>query len=237
MTAIDDSHRSNKLQTIAMGAVAVLFAKVLVSILLEYRWYFPADFDASDFLSGRRHTFIGLYRAAFYAHIVSGPIAVILGAFLMLSGGRSRYRHVHRFAGRLLMLIVLAVVLPTGLVMAREAYAGPVAAWGFGALSVATAACAAMAWRLVRARKFQTHRRWATRCFILLASPLLLRLIGGAILVLQMESEWTYRLNAWLSWLLPLAAYETWWRYRSSSNLTTDAIMTGRGITESGDSS
>lgn len=199
----------------ALVAVSALFAKVLVSILLEYRWYFPADFDASEFLSGRRHTFFGVYRSAFYAHIVSGPIAVILGAFLMLSGGRSRYRRLHRYSGRLLMLIVLGVVLPSGLVMARQAYAGQIAAWGFASLSVATAACAATAWRLVRARKFQTHRRWATRCFILLASPLLLRLIAGAVIVMQMESEWSYRLNAWLSWLIPLAIYEFWWRYHA----------------------
>ena len=204
----------SKLRAIAVFAVGILFAKVLLSILAEYRWYFPANFDASAFLSGRRHSFLGLYRAAFYAHIISGPVAVLLGVFLMISGGRARYFTIHRLAGRLLILLVLVVVTPSGFVMARHATAGPVAAYGFASLSVATAACAAVALHYVRARKFRAHQNWATRCFLLLASPLLLRLISGATIVLQVESDWTYRLNAWVSWVIPLAIYEAWWRFR-----------------------
>lgn len=216
--AIDGSNRMSKLRAIAAFAATVLFVKVLVAILLEYRWYFPADFDSSAFLSGRRHSFAGVYRTAFYAHIISGPLAIVLGVFMMLSGGRARYRHVHRPAGRLQMLIVLAVVVPSGLVMARHAYAGPIAGYGFASLSIATAACAVAALYCVRARNLRLHQRWATRCFLLLASPLLLRLIAGAVIVMQLESEWSYRLNAWLSWLVPLAAYEVWLR-RASDGL------------------
>jgi hypothetical protein len=213
MSAIEASDRLSKLYVIARWALVVLFAKVLVAIVWEYRWYFPANFDASAFLSGRRYTFVGLYRAAFYAHILCGPVAVVLGVFLMLSGGRARYRRIHRVVGRLQMLLVLAVLVPSGLAMAREAYSGPIAGLAFAALSVATGFSAAAAWRLVRARKFRSHRVWATRCFILLASPLLLRVIAGAVIVLDLESDLSYRLNAWLSWLLPLAVYEVWrWR-------------------------
>lgn len=219
MTAIDHSDRLSKLRAIAMLAVALLFAKVLLGILLEYRWYFPPDFDSSAFLTGRRHTFIGVYRAAFYAHIISGPLAVLVGVLLMLSGGRPRYRQIHRPAGRLQILLVLAVVAPSGLVMAREAMAGPIAAFGFASLAIATAVCAATALCRARARKFQSHQRWATRGFILLASPLLLRLISGVLIVLQLESEWAYRLNAWVSWLVPLAILEALWRFRASRNL------------------
>jgi uncharacterized membrane protein len=219
VTAIDRSDRLRKLRWIALLAVALLFAKVLLGILLEYRWYFPADFDSSAFLSGRRHSFFGVYRAAFYAHLISGPLAVVVGVFLMLSGGRPRFRQFHRPAGRLQMLLVLAVVAPSGLVMAREATAGPIAAYGFASLSGATAACAAMALYCARARKFQSHRRWATRCFVLLASPLLLRLVSGVVIVLQLESDWAYRLNAWLSWLVPMAILEVSWRFGASRNL------------------
>jgi hypothetical protein len=212
VTAVDSSNRLSKLRAIAAFVAAVLFVKVLLAILLEYRWYFPADFEASSFLSGRRYSFFGVYRAAFYAHILSGPVAVVLGVFMMLTGGRSRYRHMHRATGRLLMVIVFAVVVPSGLVMARQAYAGPIAAYGFASLSLATAACAAAALCHARARNFRSHQRWAIRCFLLLASPLLLRLIAGAAIVMQLESESFYRLNAWLSWLIPLATYELWWR-------------------------
>ncbi|MBC8355116.1 MAG: DUF2306 domain-containing protein [Planctomycetes bacterium] len=217
--AIDSSNRLSKLRAIAAIVTAVLFAKVLFTILLEYRWYFPPDFESSVFLSGRRPSFVGVYRAAFYAHIVSGPVAVMLGAFLMLTGGRLRYLHVHRIVGRSQMLIVLVVVVPSGLVMARRAFAGPIAACGFASLAVGTALCATAALYCVRNRRIDEHQRWATRCFLLLASPLLLRLVAGAVIVMQLESDWFYRLNAWLSWIIPLVLYETWSRNRASNRI------------------
>jgi uncharacterized membrane protein len=214
--SIDASFRLNRLRTIATCVVAVLFVKVLLAILYEYRWYFPADFDSSSFLVGRRETFFGVYRTAFYAHIISGPVAVVVGCLLMLSGGRSRFSRLHRLAGRTQMLIVLAVVVPSGFVMALQATAGPIATYGFASLSIATAVSAAAAVYFALTRKFQSHRIWASRCFVLLCSPLLLRLMSGLLIVLQLESDWFYRLNAWLSWLIPLTIYEAWWRHSSS---------------------
>ncbi len=162
----------------------VLFLNTIVA---EYRWYFPANFDSS-FLSGRRDTFVGVYRAAFYAHIISGPLAVVLGAFLMFSGGKGSYRNAHRWAGRAQMLMVIAIVVPSGFVMAMQAYGGAIAAGGFLTLSLATAVCAAATVVQARARQFGSHQRWASRCFLLLCSPLLLRVIAGALIVMQLES-------------------------------------------------
>ncbi len=208
--SMDNPYRLSKLRTIATWVVAVLFVKVLLAILYEYRWYFPADFDSSSFLIGRRETFIGVYRTAFYAHIISGPVAIVFGSCLMLSGGRSRFSRLHRLAGRMQVLIVLTVVVPSGFVMALQATAGPTATYGFASLSIATAVSATATVYFAIARKFQSHRIWAGRCFVLLCSPLLLRLISGALIVLQFESDWFYRLNAWLSWLIPLAIYEAY---------------------------
>lgn len=204
------------MKAIAAFASAILFVKVLLEILFEYRWYFPADFDAA-FLSGRRDSFVGVYWAAFYTHILSGPVAVVLGAVLMISGGRARYGSLHRRAGQFQMAVVFGAVVPSGLVMASQAFAGPIAGFGFAALSLATAVSAGVALRCALARRYSAHQRWAGRCFVLLCSPLLLRLVSGAAIVLQRESEWMYRLNAWLSWLIPLAIYEVWLHFSESS--------------------
>lgn len=214
--ALDPSARRSKLWTIAAIAVVILFVRIFLGILVEYRWYFPADFDRSAFLSGRRYTFDAPYRAAFYVHILSGPLAIILGSWLMISGNRPTVRSWHRLAGKLQMFVVLALVVPSGLVMAKSAYAGPVAAAGFGLLSLATGVSAAAAVYFAMTRRLQIHQRWATRCFVLLVSPLILRLVSGAVIVLQCESQLSYQLNAWLSWLIPLAAIEVWWRIRPS---------------------
>ncbi len=198
---------------VAFGALTLLFTKLLLSTLYEYRWYFPADFD-SPFLTGRQMVFHGIYRTSFYAHIIAGPIAVILGACLILSGGRRRVVQFHRYIGRLQIGIVVLILAPSGLVMANWAHAGPIAGIGFALLSLATAATAIAAVVQARARNFRSHRNWANRCFILLCSPLLLRFISGVLTVMHWDSAWTYQLNAWVSWLAPLAGYEWWSRFK-----------------------
>ncbi len=211
MRVIAESSRIRKLRAVAFYAAAALFLKVFFEILYEYRWYFPANFDSS-FLLGRRETFAGAYRAAFYAHIVTGPLAIVLGSFLMFSGPRRRFGRLHRLAGKTQMLIVLGVVVPSGLVMAMQAYTGAIATAGFALHSIATGASAVAAVWYVRKRNFPTHQRWATRCFILLCAPLLLRVVSGATIVMKVDTDLTYQLTVWSCWIIPLAIYETWWR-------------------------
>ncbi len=208
VSEIERQRRLSRLRSIVLFAAAALFLKVFLSILYEYRSYFPADFD-SAFLSGRRDSFYGPYCVAFYAHIISSPVSLIAAMFLLFSGRLSQQGGIHRYAGRLQAVIVLAVVAPSGLFMSMYAFAGPVAGAGLATLSIATAGCLVFAVRDARLRRFSAHRRWASRCCILLVSPLLLRLISGAAIVSQLDSDWFYRLNAWFSWLAPLLIYET----------------------------
>ncbi len=189
-------------------AIALLLTKVFVSILWEYRGYFPADFE-SAFLSGKRTVFHGSYRVAFYAHIISGPITLLFATFLIVSGGRTRLRSWHRWAGRTLLAISILVMLPSGLVIAHDAYAGPAATWGFTTLTIVTGFCLITAARYAALGKYLKHKMWAIRSFILLVSPLILRLASGVLIRFDWESELAYSLNAWLSWILPLVLFES----------------------------
>lgn len=231
MSRTSRTSRLPALRALASLAAAALFLKVLLSILYEYRWYFPADFVESAFLTGREETFAGMYGVAFYLHIISGPVAIVLGLLLVLRVRYRRLQRMHRWGGRLQAVVVLAAVVPSGLVMARHAFAGPIAGAGFASHSLLTGASMLAAVHFARAGQLATHQRWATRCFLLLCSPLLLRLISGVAIVTQLESAWFYRLNAWLSWLIPLASYELflridWIRVRS---LFTRTISTSGG--------
>ena len=205
------SHHLNHLKSLAGWAVVVLFAKVLFTIVLEFRSYFPADFE-SAFLTGRRESFVGLYRAAFYAHILGGPVTILLGAFLVWSGARASFPAVHRWAGRVQILLILVVLVPSGMVMLDKAMVRHKVEEGFASLSVATAICAVAAVYFACNRQFSRHQVWASRCWLLLLSPLVFRLASGVLIVTEMESANAYCLNAWLSWLLPLAIFETWRR-------------------------
>jgi len=198
--------------------VALLLCKVLVSIVLEYVNYFPPNFNAV-FLLGREASFRGVYPPAFYVHILASPIALLLAAYLMVSGKLRSHGKWHRRLGKVQLCLVLGLVAPSGFVMAFWAFTGPIAGVGFGLQAIATAVTVIMAARYAMQRKFLVHQRWATHCFLLLVAPLLFRIAAGLLIVTETESSVAYQLNAWLSWMIPIATYEVvrWRKGRKSS--------------------
>lgn len=187
--------------------VCVLIVKVNISVLSNYGDYFPANFD-SMFLQGRESYFFGGYHWAFYAHILSGPVALILGTLLLSQRFLKAFPKWHRRLGRIQGMNVLFVVAPSGLVMARHAATGETAGAGFAALAIGTAVCMAMGWRSAIQRRFIEHRRWMQRSFLMLCSAVVLRLTAGFTIVTNMEADWVYPASAWTSWLIPLAIFE-----------------------------
>jgi len=199
--------RSITVQDILKLLVCVLICRVTVSVFLSYRDYIPPNFE-SDFLQGRQQYFFGSYQWAFYTHIVSGPCSLIFGLILVSKQFRLRFAKWHRYLGRIQVACVLLLVTPSGLWMAWYAETGVIAGTGFAALAVVTGMCVALGWRSAVKRRFAEHQCWMLRCFILLCSAVVLRVIGGLTIVTGVESEWAYPLAAWTSWLLPLMAYE-----------------------------
>ncbi len=185
----------------------VLVLRVLASIVGNYGDYLPPDFT-SDFLRGREGYFRGGYRWAFYAHIASGPVALALGLVLVSETARAWSPRWHRRLGWFQVASVLLLVTPSGLWMARHAAAGPIGATGLATLAVATAACATLGTRAALRRRFIDHRRWMWRCYLLLASAVVLRLIGGLATVAEWNAPWFDPMAAWASWITPLAVFE-----------------------------
>jgi len=188
-------------------ATALLTIKVLLSILSNYVDYFPPNFDAY-FLLDREPYFFGLYGVAFYVHILTTPLALVSGMLLQSEGLRRRFPARHRFLGRMQVVGILVLLVPSSLWMSAYANGGRVAGAGFAVLALATGFCAIMGWRRAREREFKKHRYWMSRCFLMLCSAVVLRLISGAANVFGLESEWTYPITAWSAWILPLCAFE-----------------------------
>jgi predicted membrane protein DUF2306 len=208
--------RSTKLQRVLTLLAALLILKVTVAIVLKYRDYFPRNFN-SDFLHGREQYFSGGYQWAFYVHIASGPISLMLGLILISERFRRRFPKWHRLLGRAQVVAVLFLVTPSGLWMAYHAEAGPISSIGFALLAVVTGTCVAMGWRSAVKRRFFEHRRWMFRCFLLLCAAVVIRIIGELATVAGAQVEWIYPLAAWVSWLVPLAAFELASRERNRS--------------------
>ncbi len=182
-----------------------LILRVLASILSNYPDYFPPNFE-SLFLEGREASFIGWYRLAFYAHIFSAPFVLVNGLVLLSERVRRRCIGLHRVLGRIQVLLLLGIVLPSGTVMSCQAFGGWQAGLSFLLLSAVTAICAVMGVVHARRRRYASHRRWMLRCYVLICSAVVLRLVSGAAgLVGVSNPERAYIIAAWCSWLVPLA--------------------------------
>jgi Predicted membrane protein (DUF2306) len=200
-------HHPTSLERILTFLSVALILKVTLSVVSNYHNYLPPNFD-SDFLRGRERLFPGVYEWAFTTHILSGPVSLILGLILIGERSRARFPRWHRYLGRLQVACVLLLVTPSGLYMARYAAAGPIGGAGLAALAIGTAICVALGARSAMMRRFADHRRWMWRCYLLLCSAVVLRLIGGLATVTGMTAPWVDPLANWMSWLVPLAAFE-----------------------------
>jgi len=204
----DDQFRT--LRYLLLICASVLILRVTASVVLSYRGYLPPDFT-TDFLRGREAYFFGGYQWAFYVHIASGPVSLVLGMVLLSDRFRRKWPRWHRVLGRIQVANVLGLVTPSGLWMAFYAESGWVAELGFAALAIATGFSIAMGWLAAVKRRFASHQRWMWRCYVLLCSAVVLRVIGGLATVAGYYGEWLYPLNAWACWVVPLAALEATW--------------------------
>jgi uncharacterized membrane protein len=208
----------------------VLILQTLAATLANYPDYSPPRFD-SLFLQGREATFTGAYPAAFYIHIFSGPIVLVNGLILLNDSFRRRHRTWHRYLGRVQVLVLLFLLLPTSVVMARHAFGGWPAMVSFLLLSAATALCAIFGVVHAVRRRFERHRRWMLRSYILICSTVVLRLTLGAAGVIGVRSPEAASIwAAWTSWLVPLMAFEVIqiWRKKSSERVHLQISSSGR---------
>lgn len=195
------------LQNLLLPLTCLLIFKVTVSVVLNYQDYIPPNFE-SDFLLGRQGYFWSGYHLAFYSHLASGPVSLSLGLILISDKFRLRFPAWHRLLGRIQVICVLFLVVPSGMWMALYAMSGAVAAFGFASLAVATGACVALGWRSAIQRRFIDHRRWMLRCFVLLCSAVVIRMIGGLATVTNFDAAWLYPFSAWACWVVPLLVFE-----------------------------
>ncbi len=209
--------RHRILTTVLRWLAVVLILRVLAAIVANYPDYFPPNFD-SLFLQGREATFTGIYRPAFYLHMFSGPVVLFNGLILLSESVRRRHGGLHRLLGHVQVVVLLLFMLPSSVVMSWHAFGGWPAGLSFLLLSAATASCAIAGVTYARRRRYHQHRRWMLRCYVLICSAVVLRLISGAAGLVGVPSpEGAYVVAAWCSWLLPLAVceiVERWPAYR-----------------------
>ncbi|MCU0647015.1 MAG: DUF2306 domain-containing protein [Gemmatimonadaceae bacterium] len=101
------------------------------------------------------------------SHLIGTVAFMVMGAMQLLPGLRRRAPRVHRWSGRVYLLV--AAVLAIGglyLVWVRGGVGGFWQHVGLSCDALAILACGTMALRTARARDIAAHRRWALRLWI-----------------------------------------------------------------------
>jgi len=112
---------------------------------------------------------------AFYAHIVLGGVALVLGPLQFARGLRERFTRVHRALGAISIVAIVGAAA-AGLVIAPVTSAGLVGTLGFGILAILWGTFALLGLRAILRRDLRAHRAWMTRTFALTYAAVTLRL-------------------------------------------------------------
>ena len=143
-------------------------------------------------------------------HMALAGTALAVGPLQMLPALRRR-RVLHRWLGRIYVVGCLIGGV-AGLTMAFGTTAGPVAAWGFGALAVVWLTTNVQGWRMARARRFDAHRAWMIRSFALTFGAVTLRLYLPLSQIAGISFADAYTAIAWLAWVPNLIVAEMYLR-------------------------
>ncbi len=141
-------------------------------------------------------------------HIIPSGIALILGAFQFHPGLRRRWIRVHRFSGRIYVLMVLIGAIG-GLFLAWYAPRSFATQLGFGSLAVIWFYSGLMAYRAIRAGNIKLHRQWMIRSYALTLAGVTLRLQLGVFQgFFGLDFDASYDIVAWFSWVPNLVIAE-----------------------------
>ena len=124
-------------------------------------------------------------QVAFYVHIVSAGLALVVGPFSFAKAIRRRRLGLHRWIGRT-YLVSIMFASASGLVMACYSSVGFVGFFGFGTLAVLWAWTSYRGYRAVRAGDLASHQAWMIRSFALTFAAPTLRLWFGVLIGVQL---------------------------------------------------
>lgn len=113
-------------------------------------------------------------------HMLTGAGLTCLIAVQLIAPLRRRWPGLHRWSGRVLITAALVTAIGGLVFIAMRGTIG--GAWmsaGFALYGVLLAAAATQTWRYARARRFDLHRAWALRLFVLATGSWLFRVHYG----------------------------------------------------------
>ena len=193
----------------------LIFTILMLQIVLPYlSWEWDIDFLQTK--QAIIHLFH--YRSAFYLHIFSSCLVLFSGAFLFPKVIIKKFSTLHRWAGKIYVLLLLLVSAPSGAIMAFYANGGWPAKTSFLILCPLWWYCTYMGYRKIRQKKIKEHEVWMIRSYALTLSAISLRfyqmILGNTGIF---DPDTFYVIVSWISWLGNLLVAEVW--VRSKKNM------------------
>ncbi len=140
-------------------------------------------------------------------HVLGSGLALLIGGFQFSQTLRRKYLHVHRWLGRIYLIMILIGGLGS-FMLAPQAAGGLVAKIGFFLLAVLWWFSAFQAYVAVRRGDIAEHRAWMLRNFALTFAAVTLRIQLGTLTASGVPFEEAYPVVAWLSWVPNLVLIE-----------------------------
>lgn len=127
----------------------------------------------------------GVGNLVFIIHVLLAAVVTLGGLMQLIPALRRRFPRLHRWTGRVFLVLAIIMAVSGGwLTLVRGTWLSEVSAAAILGDAVLILVFAVLAWRRARQRRFEAHRLWAMRAFMVVSGVWFLRvgLMGWIIL-------------------------------------------------------
>ena len=189
-----------------------LFFKIVLILIFGYFFwlmlrltleYIPAQSDVSFLMIKQTevntHT---EYLYFFYAHVYTSIFVLFSGFIAVFVKPKAAFRNLHKFFGKIYVILLLLIAAPSGIYMGFYANGGILAKISFVILGILWWFTTYKAYLEIRKKNVLNHKKWMYRSYALAVSAITLRLWKVVLVYFfQPNPMDVYEVIAWLGWV------------------------------------
>ncbi|QXP59516.1 DUF2306 domain-containing protein [Olleya sp. HaHaR_3_96] len=191
---------------VMLYGVLIYFIYLLALITVQY---IPIDYKVAFLNLKQKEIQLLHYKIAFFSHVYSSLLIIILGLTQFSKTIRQRFGFIHKLSGKLYVLLVLLIASPSGLIMAYYANGGYIGQVSFAILSILWFVFTLQGFQYIKKGNYQKHKHFMIRSYALTLSAISLRLFKfGIVTLFELPPMDTYKIVSVLGWTVNLVIAE-----------------------------
>ena len=191
---------------VMLYGILMYFIYLLALITIQY---IPVNYNVAFLNLKQEEIQLSYYKIAFFSHVYSSILIIILGLTQFSKTIRQQFKSVHKLSGKLYVLLILVIASPSGLIMAYHANGGLIGQVSFIVLSMLWFVFTLQGFRYIKKGNYQKHKNFMIRSYALTLSAISLRLFKfGIVTVLELPPMDTYKIVSVLGWGINLIIAE-----------------------------